>query len=208
MCFFLGGICSSVVALQTNLASRSPARLCLAAVTRSTRLWPATFGLCRNLFIFIAKKSGKGAKCDSDTFSDQIYYSGEINWLLNRSIRLTTGHAHVSNFRKQHRIDRRQLNSTGPEPPTALLLVCVLVSIGEFSCPLWLKHHPCITQRNTEVPVGDKSEPGSELLDMNDNWQLLLLVFSAQTSQRHQVLSHWRQVSLSRLSCAFSFSFA
>ena len=59
MCFFLGGVCSSVVALQTNLASRSPARLCLAAVTRSTRLWPATFGLCRNLFIFIAIKKTK-----------------------------------------------------------------------------------------------------------------------------------------------------
>jgi len=64
MCFFFGGICSSVVALQTNLAKRSPARLCLAAVTRSTRLWPATFGLCRSLFIFIANNlNSDRAKC-------------------------------------------------------------------------------------------------------------------------------------------------
>lgn len=54
MCFFLGGPISSVVALQTVLASPSPVRLCLAAITLSTRLCPATFGPCNNLLMFIA----------------------------------------------------------------------------------------------------------------------------------------------------------
>jgi len=53
MCFFFGGLISSVLALHTVLASPSPVRLCLAAITRSTRLWPATFGPWSSLLMFM-----------------------------------------------------------------------------------------------------------------------------------------------------------